>query len=90
MEETERRLRRSAFRSGDIGGRAASVEGFANFWRDHHVGFPRVADFDGYFASDKGAVCAMGDEVGGRGVQSSGASEPADGVDGGEEFGEHG
>lgn len=90
MEETQRRFRRAAPRSGNIGGQTAGTKSLANCGRNYHVRLPRVADLDGDFVGDKGAVAGASDEVGGGGVESSGARAPADGGDGGEESGQHG
>ena len=50
---------------------AADPEGAANFRRNHHVGFSRIANFDGHFAGDECFVWTMINKVGCRGVKSS-------------------
>lgn len=50
---------------------AAILESTANFSRNHHVGFSRVAKLDRYFVSGEGSIRTSMDEVGGSGMESS-------------------
>ena len=69
---------------------AAILESTANFSRNHHVGFSRVAKLDRYFVGGEGSIRTSMDEVGGSGMESSRSCKPSDVVDGSKEPGDHG